>query len=466
MFLYGCASPPSVKEQAVKLTENGLCKDALSLWDKAVTEAPADMDAKIGQKKCRDQIIQENLISVRNLRLSSNEREALYLLVRIKNQMMSWESNLDFNSSSFLAKETNALWSFWKNYVDSLLEQKKVLKASLLLKQYSYIFSTISDFSYVETKINATGLSFCDELILKSNNKPYLSEFSSKVCEFYGNKNYKTMGLKSNDLYYKIYPDFLIDKMGSFSRNSLNLILEESFKKTPWFNPNADKQLFIVIKGNLIINKGQVEDKKSKKYYVEIPYFEKIAVSKSKQVPYFDTEMVCNQFGQNYCTSQYVQKYRTEYYTDYETVKKYRDEERFFNYKVLTSIQNIELKVETSFSVKNTIIFPYYKKFYEEKISHNHTHELAGISPENEVPSDEQVVLNNFFSEIGDTFQNYLNKEWATSFCTQNERVDFYENLESILKCKKSPLHDKIFVDSWVIKNLGVSNQELSLLIK
>lgn len=466
--IYSCSS--AQKSTAVKLTEQGMCKEALPYWMSAQKEDPNDVEIQIGIKKCREQMVNDNLVKIRDLRISGKTREAISELFVLKDKLSQWSMSLDYNSSSFQGKEINALWFVFKDNLDSLIKKNMVLKVALELKKHESIFGDIKDFSSLREKNKLIGQSVCEEQIKRSLNKFFYLNFTKQFCLYFNpNKNMNFSSPLPESLFGSSF--ILSDGIKGVNKVMIDSLTNKAMKavtSTPWYEPSVkDNDLIIKLDG---FYKERIHDDEfmmHHNYSVVVNYTEIVPVTRTIRTPITRSRQVCSTVNGFYsCNYQPYTTYTTRTYTENVKQQRSRSEPRTFSFVAVNRRQEVEFSLNGILILnKDSIPISFTKKLFDEKKLHGQNRPDIGLYPlSKDIKSSQEVFDSLLEREIIPYIQKELNQFWSKKYCTSKwESLSEFGDL--VMRCRRSTLHDKVFVDNWFQKNFGISDSEAVSLI-
>lgn len=461
----------TAKKTAQELANQGLHEAAIPKWLEAMKKSPDDVEVQVGLKRSQEIVLNERLVEIRDLRNSKRYDEAVVALNKLIVMQNEWKLPLDMNSSSFLGKELQLLWSHEKSNLKALANRGEVLGASLREKEISYIFNALPDYGEAKELIAKKGRAKCGELkkYIDFKVRPFYSNFVGRFCNYYESNLALSLFKEgvSDVLYSSISPKIEIKGLDENLTGEVSKKIFDLFMTTPLYDPDSVKAIRLEVNGEWKVIPSIVIVPQVHTYKVKVPYLANVSVTKSRQIPYQVTESQCvdHSSGRS-CRDVLVTKYKEEKYKDTKKVTRYREEDRIFNYNANKKSQELIMQLRGSLFIGNDMIpLTFSKLSTESKIQHDVYLPDIGLLPAKEDLTNPIVAFSNFADEASKKVAQELDNYWVRKYCSLSKSKGLASDAEAAIRCRKSPNHPKENLDSWFMKSFGVTSDKAESLI-
>lgn len=312
----------------------------------------------------------------------------------------------------------------------------------------------MKEYEEVQQLITKSGKQKCSVLKKQHENKPFLASFVSQFCHYF-NPASKFTSTVSSVLYAKMAMETSITNINSTYATGLNASMDRELKTTPWFHPEAKKEMRVKLTGEYNWKTKSNYIQQAHDYTEKVPYTDYETVSKTREVPYSAYE-----------NGTYITKYRTESYQEREPVTKYRSVSRVYEYEALKKSLEISLNLSGMIYVeKDNFPFFFQKNVGEEKILHDYNLPKIGLYPQRKDVSNPMDRFEALGNALALQFKTDLNAIWEKSFCSLPGKRDFASVGENVTRCRKLENYPAFFVDNWFENQFGVTAKRTQELI-
>jgi hypothetical protein len=231
--------------------EGRLWEEAREKWNIILEEDNDDAEALTGKRKAEEEILNIDMIKLRDLIVSNKLLPALKEAKNILKKIKAWNIKTNYNSSLFFGKETAKLLPFFLKKINNHLSNGEAKNAEETFEEYKVLFS---DYDFKDTKkmiIDGLLLEFKNTIHSKlANNEPKDAEnyFNTNNDERFNENVVKHLNKLIVDGLYKrlkreIYQDLKIGYVlkaqdflrenddNRFNRKSIEAIKQEISKK-------------------------------------------------------------------------------------------------------------------------------------------------------------------------------------------------------------------------------------------
>lgn len=451
LLVCSCAT---AKKKAIELSEKGRHEEAIQFWAEAIKKDPDDEEVRNGFQSSLDFVSNDRLTRIRDKRLSNNQQEALTEMKSLVDLQKKWNIKLDFNSSSFQGKEVNYLWPYYKSTILAKISKKMPLGAESDHREFKDVFNSEKEYESVQTLINQKGKEKCLELKGLQGSRPFFSSYVTQFCNYFKVETTNKNNV-SSVLYLRPKLDADITNISDTSLGSLQIAMEKTMKETPWYHPEAERDISVRLKGQYNWKPASERVRQAHNYTEKVPYTDYVTVNKTRSVPYEDV-----------VNGQKVTRYRTESYKEKDPVTKFRDVPRVYEYWAMRNSMEVALNISGSMLLqKETFPFFFQKTIKEEKILHDINLPKIGLYPQREDVLPPLTKFDGLSKDIGEQLKNDLNAIWEKNFCTLPSSRDIASIGENVTRCRRLTKFPEEFVDTWFQNNFGVkSNRAQELL--
>lgn len=451
LFLCSCAT---AKKKAIELSEKGKHEEAIEFWAEALRKDSDDEEVQNGFQASLDYVSNDRLTRIRDKRLANNLQSSLDEMKSLVDLQQKWNIKLDYNSSSFQGKEVRALWPFYQGTITSKIAKKMPLAAESDHKYYKDVFNSMPEYEVVQAAIQKSGRQKCSALKKQHLNQPFLVSFVSQFCHYWNPGSTIAAKIESV-LYSEIKATTQITNINDTYADGLQTALNKELQNTPWFHPQAKKDMKVTLKGDYTWKTKSREIQQAHNYTEEVPYTDYETVTKTREVP-----------RSVYENGTYVTKYQTEEYEVQEAVTKYRTVDRVYDYFATKKSLEINFNLSGLINVENRSYPAYFQKDVgEEKIMHDYNLPNIGLYPQREDVSNPMVKFEAISDAFAFQIRHDLNAIWEKNYCTLPARRDFAYIGENVTRCRKLENYPAFFVDNWFETQFGVTGKKAQELI-
>jgi len=481
MFLFllslfvGCASQD--RKNAEIYMNNRKYAMAHPLWVKVLEESPKDAEAIVAKMKCEEEIINDQLVKLRDLIISNNIADALAIAHEIRNNRIEWKAEVGYDSARFEEKEIQKLFFQFQKLVKNKIKSNKVLAAydlmeqnkELFVKEHNKLLSKLSE--DVKNKGQKKCLQFTNAA---KEQHDFFSLFSNKYCKlFQGNgRAIASASDFTQNLYGGVKVKVAVKNLKPELSKLLGEKIQNKFKETVWYHPESAKEAIVTINGSFVEDVKSFKKTKVHEYTVKIPYTAHVPEMRTKQVPYQTTEYKCiTTYGKNAyggtdysrsyqsCGNVNVTKYRSEFYWVNVPVTKYRSESRTVDYNAIEIHSYAELLIngivginrkKDKFSFKDHLS----ESDYESTISMPN----IGLNPHKAQLTNHISWVEEMAGKVSEKLAENLSHNWEINYCNVNpKKVGKTAYANNVMKCMRLRGTEDEFVNNWFEQETGVS---------
>lgn len=451
LLLCSCAT---AKKKAIELSEKGKHEEAIEFWAEALKKDPDDDEIQNGFQASLDFVSNDRLTRIRDKRLANNKQSSLEELKSLVDLQKKWNLKLDFNSSSFQGKEVRALWPYYKSTITTKITQKMPLSAESDHKYYKDVFNSMPEYDVVQAEIQKSGRHKCSALKKQHQNLPFLASFVSQFCHYWKPTAAVTSQIGSV-LYSGISASTDITNINDTYAAGLATALNKEVRNTPWFHPQAHKEMKVTISGDYSWKNKSSTIHQAHNYTEKVPYTHYDMVTKTREVP-----------RSVYENGSYITKYETETYQEQEAVTKYQTVGRVYDYVATKRTLEITFNIKGMIHIeKNNYPVYFQKNEGEEKILHDYNLPDIGLYPQREDVSNPMLKFELIGNAFAFQLRHDLNAIWEKNYCTLPAKRDFASIGENVTRCRKLETYPAFFVDNWFENQFGVTGKKAQELI-
>lgn len=468
VFLSSCATRMF---NAKKLQTAGMYEESLKMYEEELEESPDNIDAKIGVRSIRTDMMRKELVSIRLMRISGNTKNSAERLEKFLYETRDWDRTGYSSADVTSEQEEVAKGRAWLSLsVEKLLSENKPLLAENMLYKFRNLSSSVSSqgqMTSMAERIRHVGGEHCKKLTGE------LGEFSfeysmvvKNYCRYFG----VSTQLKTLDL-SKDFKFSSIDVSGNIrSRDGNNLKedfneglmshLNSQLRKTDMYRENSSVKMRVIVKGEFIYDFNNDVVEKSHSYTEDVPYeaiedyydTEFTTVYEPQLVPVtlpngmltFETDVRPTSVPRRVLRSRVVTRYKT-------VPQSYR-------YMAVRNNQNFRLAVHLEDKVTKQVI----SKTYSDSAEYDtHTENMPhiGLNPSSETGIDIASWLIDSLEKIGTEFIESVERSQGNSFCSvENRNQDSRWKTERICRCALFD-PENITVRTWFISTFGLDRE-------
>lgn len=463
LILAGCTS---MVERGDKQYEAGDYNAAAATYERALRFHPNDAQAQENLRKARQKIIEQQLIEVRQLRMSDNYADSQGKLKRLINQENSWQLAPAGAAFSAQSEEMEYFFKWLSEQTARNESAEKYMNAKLLLQENEFVFakSTFSgSYQRLVSRVDTGGGRHCRK-IKSIVGGHFSNEFWQHYCVFWGqtanSNSSKNIPNGFGSVTFKGKINGLPEEvLASFSETLMN-----GLRSSPLYQADG-KALAVELSG--IFEKNYVESKNVgiHSYDEDVPYQEMVQVSYQESEPFLNTRVV---------TDPVTGLNRTETFTDYRSVTKYRQEAVTKYRKEARTLPFVKTDYTADFNLNGAMNFSldggtfsiplsgqYHRVDYYSEISN----ERIGLHAR---PFDVPTQANWLKSTIAPVSTNVsqqVKSAWENKYCNFKNSGGKSTQAEGILKCAAGGGKELELVNNWSMEMFNLPYTKVSQVI-
>ena len=421
IFITACSS---LVDKGDKLFEKGMFEEAAEFYERALLRDPNDIEATVGLKRSRNNIIDRGLIDVRMMRLSSNYVGATKKLEDILRKEESWNIKI-LGAASITQEEETAYAERWlRSEAENLSKSQHPDRFVWFKKSYSFLIRNAQlgpELERHQQSLAHLGKNKCQSLAADvSGQRFYLSKFVEKYCQSWG----ETVLLTLDDKDKSRYQGLVLRKFVRFNtednsgqqlalQNQLAQ-LEDQFKDSLWYSNNGESEVEMDVAGNVDYSRSIRRKVKSKTYREKI----------TETLP--------------------------------DGTKKTRSVERTYRYPVAVYDEKYNIRITYRANIHSQILkHELTESERNQDEGHNNTFKPARIYPSSARLMSTNDIITKELRATNRRIQNKLNNLWKESYCSNGLGSQQGEN---ILRCGKVEPNNT-YVNNWFTQKFGVDYQ-------
>lgn len=464
LALSGCSS---LKDKAKDFMEAGAYDQALTYYQMAVDKDPADAEARAGLITARTRFIDKKLIETRMARLGGNSQNAMDILLDIVQKEKAWQFAPVGQVAGTQEEETVEALRFLELKSQQALTADRPLVALYFFRHYRPIFDSVAGaWSQSFKKVEAKGKTQCSKLSkMREKGRPYFALFAQRVCGQWGQDQKDLAAINSEiskTLFNGIAANLQVRQLEPGLRSELDSAIQEAFRATPWYHSSGPKKLVLKVDGTFNNQHSQQTETLIHNYTVSEPYTAYEEVSKTRTVPYTDSQLKCfyNSQNQYQCTPDATTKYRQEEYKETEARTRYRDVPRTFPYTATHHRQILEASLDGRLEFPGEVQ-SIGQQEKAEKAGYQHAVNRPDIGLR---PADPGLIdSNGWFREQARRFTEKLrvsaDQYWSALYCKADAGSGSVAATgEQVQKCLANPnAGAPAFADQWYQAHFGIT---------
>lgn len=408
--------------------------EAVYYYEKALAEKPSSSDLTAKLSIARSKLIAAELIDVRMLRQSSQQKKAALKLNMTLEKINSWSISADSAVKHTMNEEVTFASNWISGQLNDYAQKSKFNEFMLVLANHNYI--TDSGLSSIQIEKNQPkmmkmGANYCSAISSELTTVDHFYQsYVSSYCSVFGVVVDHKLGAAKH-LYSRpiIVSSLQIDKKVGVSSHSFSKKLENDLSKSLWFNYPSSKTLAIKLSGNVKYN---------------------LKTSNTQfKVNYLDKQEVF-EYTKNKDTGK-TKKKRVK-------VKKVKKSITIHGKRHLEKTSHNVMVNLTMFNGANIVSFG--AENINETTSHETTFKSEKIRPKKAKYINKEKWFNNIYASVEKESKNGLNDAWSSSFCDNKINISKNENkarCSAYLAIGNKP-------DAWFKSKFGVSYKELEAL--
>lgn len=436
-ILCACATN---RKKAIALSEKGFHEEAIQYWELALKDDKDDEVALAGLRVSQSAVINDRLVKVRDLRTSMNHGPALKALKELVEIQQKWNTQTDFNSSTFQRQETLALWKYHHDLLNFYIEKGLPVAAAAELAEYKPIFSYYKSQEQAEhhKKITKVGKANCKNILVNAKGSPYYESFARQYCHYFG-RELKSSTMMDQLLISKLEPEIEMSGVPDNMKDIITTRMQNQLSLSPWFSQQGKKTLPLKIKTSYSSELDKKEIDQSFDYEDEESYTVYVDVKKTRTDP--ETGEL-----KEYTESEKETRYKTVTRTHYYTATK----------KTL----KFQYKLSGEFKVNNQVHqFEITKNETESVIMHDEDRPSIGLTPATKDVTDPLEKYKFYTDQSAILFKEKSVEVWANSYCVLPSKRSNQAIAENVFRCRRVYADkNKEFVDQWFKQNHGVDS--------
>jgi hypothetical protein len=445
-------------KRAKELLEQGLYDDAVAAYDALVAADPKDEDALDGQKKAREQWIDRKLIEVRLQRQAGNSMESITRLLDVVERERKWGMAPGGKVAFTQGEERDDAVVFAGHEVGRALAAKMPLKAHVFLTRFAPVLEGQPD-ARVERMKQLTRQAGQESCKPWSSGKGFLDKLNlerllRRYCQLWGAAAWPPPkpGLQTVPPYYKgLEIKAHVEGLGADARVALEDRLSRALMASAWHEPGSPRSLTVAVSGRYQQDLRSSLLSRTHVYSEDQPYQERVAVTKSRSVPY--TENV---------NGQVVTQYRQEQYTDYETLTRHRTVYKEYPYRVTKLEQSLAAELLARFNPGEPSEVATHGKSEKSGYEHDERLPAIGLMPQRASLADPKLWLSGVTASFVAAFADKLAARWDELHCaTDAAGTDLFAAGEAVARClRQRHARAPEGAQQWFGANFGTSVED------
>lgn len=465
LFLNACSS---LRKDAASMLENKEYGEALDLYERLLRENPHDPEATRGRTQARIGLIQKELIEVRMLRLSGQQRSANETLGQVIGKVKSWELYPDGAVAFTQSEEMNYASRAVEVEVNKALQEQRPFRAQFLLQKWGVLFPAerAAALSQISGRTRKMGVELCQGWLSENKSSPFLMRFALKSCAIW--QQFDATAPKAKELYAWMEPQFrwLELRADPALETQLRELLQSSFRESPWFEAKAESVALAQIEPRFVFKDERQNVQLTHGYLIQVPYDSTEWVQVTEWVPDDHTTTVTESDGKS--RTEVVRGSRAVTRSELQTVTRLRDELRHVPYAATQiSVQgslDFDLRLQAS-------IFDGARKSYSARsdqvlIQHGNNSPQVGLLPSNPKVPVAADIFDVLARKASADFRDELRSLWRREFCRAPREGRWNLVAESVQKClygSGGEVPD--FAEQWSRRELGLGVVDLRSLV-
>lgn len=431
MFISGCAS--KARKNAEMYMKHKNYELAHPLWVQVLKKDPDDAEAQLAKQKCEHEIMGKRLISLRDLIIAKNVKEALAMARSIRDFKNKWGFQANYNGAQFERKELKKLYPSFIKVLNNEVGMKKSLLAYDTYMKNKDMFLGFDQQKLMATfeKIKKSGTKQCQKYKSKLNRYSYYDLYVEGFCRAFDQAVTSKKSF-SNYLFSRININLMISSMPTSEQTLFKNEVEKDFKNSVWYHPNGQNTAQYSGQGKYRFGKKTRPIMKTHEYTVKEAY----TVDKK----------VKDKNG----------KEEIKKVTKYKKVKKYkryRATEVKTNY-YLNLNAKVRLKAQT---VSSSFLDSLDETDYESMVSMP----KIGLRPHKPTNKTPTTYLKLKSGEYVKKVREDLSHQWRKKYCNRNGSNGSKELfIENVIRCLRLDGPSNPFVDNWFKKETGLKAAE------
>ena len=428
LFIHACTG---LVGKGDKLYDAGLYKEAAEFYEKALAKNPDSVEARVGLDRARRKIIDEGLIEVRMLRLSSNQAGATLKLESILDNQLEWRIPLE-GAIAFTQQEEMKYAISWIISEANTLANSTFPDKFLWFKyNYDQIIANAQITNLLENhqeKLSPLGKNKCLKLSKQVHGQHFfLKEFVFQYCALYGEhptlttdsvdySRFRDINHHSNVRYYTRHHN-------SLSRDISNLIANyrNEFKNSLWYSANGQKNLLLQSSGQLDYKRRVQSLRKEIVYTVENK--EKQKTEQKDKKP---KEPITKKYS--YLTNQY-------------------------NENLLIDI-TLTAEIENELTMENIT-----HREHNQTESYDASFPEAGLHPRSPSFIKVGAIYHKKIKQMLANFNTQLNNRWNGIYCSYTGQDKAFSS-EALMRCAITN-KSNAKVNAWFKQEFGIDYQQM-----
>ncbi len=436
-FVFLISNCKSLSQKGYDALNESKYDEALSLFQRAITEDKNSSTAQQGLKTAQQSWIEKKLIEVRLLRLANNIGESESLLNQLISNENEWQVFPMGAAFSTQTEEVTLLADRIVKNIKTELENKNPIAAQVKFNSNrSLLINTLKqNTNPIEKALAESGQQFCMKLektIL--SNEYYTFRWLEKTCKAW---NYSLKIKKTNNtvkLFKQIDIKSNMTGLNEADHESITSSIQEAFLKSKWFDVEGQAILPIQLSAEFKSQQSESVVQRLRHYTTQESYEE--PVKRIKNVK--DSE---NQSGVGLLLGLLFSSGSsrvTDNHDGTETVyeKKYRPVQKNYSYEATEIFESKAINGKISTKLNDQIFETEISgQYFFKADKHNENFPEIGLTPEN----PKIISHGDWLKAISGGWIKKLTGElkilWITRFCSQLEKNSSTSDREQIHRC-------------------------------
>jgi hypothetical protein len=485
LLLVTLVSCASYKKKGRQYMEAGQWEKAREMLVKAVADDPDDAESQIWKAKCEDEILRQRILALRDNIVAGNYQAALTHAHKLHHIKKSWNIKTNIHGSKLELEQLKTLYRYFIKKVKTLNKKEFPLAALDHIKTNAYLFSMVNDenLDFIESQTNSTGKKQCHRLMTKTNKRyPLYNKYTLAFCDLF---EAQIKRRPSTDA-FKYHLGSLNQTISVVSysdpsfKGMMVASLEQSFKKSVWFQSGAKGGVKIDFTINPIFHKYSDSVVRSHTYWAKEKYIEYKPATSQTRTPYTVKQMVCYDVSKEkanvtckqgtancICKEESVTKYKTLVKQYSIPTTKYRRVQKSYQYNAIKHRQSFTLTANGQIYLeKKKSNFSFAKNEEEQGYESNLNIPSISLYPYRDNLTERYSWFKNEISNLSNSFRDELNSRWDEKYCRGSSDVATNKAGEKALLCMKLKGPEHKLVSSWFKSVSGLDGSKAVELLR
>lgn len=427
----GCANRFA---RANEFAQEGKYVEAAELFDQLVREKPGDPEVLASRDRARQYAVEQTLSQAREARLEERHDDAMVLFGQGLGLRARWalkvNGAIESTVDDLAAYSTALLVARVRGPIAAgagLEAEHRLARFRALLGQ-NEMKSLATD---LKTQVTSAGARSCQALSKEASPKsPYWRWWVSRYCAHFGVEGVSPVPLP--DAAGALAPSVRLQGAQEGQNTAVATRLDAAFKASPWFDPLSTQAASALAQGSFRANYVRAPLSLLGQWTEQVPYTVQVAVQRTKQVPYQDTEHYTEQHPytayrqglavteqQTVHKTRQVTRFRTETYTEQVPETRTRGVPREFRYAAT------QVRVQYDFEASLALRLPgglslsaAHQQTYEDTgLEHDVSFPAANVHPTRPSFTNPSDWFSTRAGEVGRALSEALHTEWRVRFC-------------------------------------------------